>query len=58
MNHLYQRRGEERLRADAAACAPSREAHMDLSDRYGTLIREAKATEAAPEPLRVDAPAD
>lgn len=43
MNFLYHRRGEERLRAHAAACEPSRQAHLGLSDGYERRIREARA---------------
>jgi hypothetical protein len=42
MNFLYHRRGEERLRAAAAACDASREAHLELSDGYADRIREAR----------------
>jgi hypothetical protein len=47
MNYLYQRRGEERLRAVAAACEPSRAAHLDLADRYAGLIHDARAERGA-----------
>ncbi|HEX8192192.1 MAG TPA: hypothetical protein VF552_04765 [Allosphingosinicella sp.] len=43
MNFLYHRRGEERMRAAAAACDASREAHLGLSDVYAERIREARA---------------
>ncbi len=42
LNILYQRRGEERLRAEVAACAPARAAHMELADRFGSLIRRTR----------------
>jgi hypothetical protein len=45
MNFLYHRRGEERMRAEAAACDASREAHLSLSDGYAARIREARAPE-------------
>lgn len=43
MNYLYQRRGEEALRAEAAACNPSRAAHAELADRYASLIRHVRS---------------
>ena len=45
MNFLYHRRGEERMRAEAAACDASRAAHLGLSDGYADRIREARARE-------------
>jgi hypothetical protein len=47
MNFLYHRRGEERMRAAAAACDASRHAHLTLSDGYAERIREARAPEEA-----------
>jgi hypothetical protein len=38
-NYLYHRRGVERLRAETAACAPSRDAHLGLADQFMQLIR-------------------
>ena len=45
MNFLYHRRGEERMRAEAAACDASRDAHLSLSDGYADRIREACGSE-------------
>ncbi len=47
VNYLYFRRGVERLRAAAAACAPSRAAHAELADRYRGLIRDARTARQA-----------
>jgi len=43
VNYLYQRRGEEELRAEAAACNPSRAAHAELADLYASLIRQTRS---------------
>jgi hypothetical protein len=42
-NYLYHRRGVERLRAESAACAPSREAHLGLADQFMELIRRGRS---------------
>jgi hypothetical protein len=42
MNDLYQRRGEERLRALAAASLPARAAHLELSELYARRIRQSR----------------
>jgi hypothetical protein len=47
MNYLSHRRGEERLRAHAAANPPARAAHLELADRYGSLIRDARQERTA-----------
>ena len=41
--YLYYRHGVERLRADVAACAPSRDAHRELADRYRLMIRHERS---------------
>jgi len=38
LNHLFHREGVERLRAAAAACIPSRDAHLGLADLYRDRI--------------------
>jgi hypothetical protein len=38
LNHLFHREGVERLRATAAACAPSRLAHLGLANLYRDRI--------------------
>ena len=58
MNYLYQRRGEERLRAEVAACDPSRTAHLDLADRFGVLIRHARTSAGGEPGLAIVAPRD
>jgi hypothetical protein len=50
MNYLYQRRGEEELRAEAAACNPSRAAHAELAGLYASLIRHARSGRVASGP--------
>ena len=56
LNHLFHREGVERLRAAAALCAPSRDAHLGLADLYRDRIavrRRAAIVAAAPRPLLV-----
>ena len=53
LNSLFQREGVERLRAAAAACAPSRIAHLGLADLYRDRIdfrRRAALDAAGPVP--------
>ena len=38
LNHLHHREGEERMRADRAACPKSRAAHLDLANLYRDRI--------------------
>ena len=38
LNQLYHREGVERLRAEEAACAPSRQAHLVLAGFYRERI--------------------
>ena len=52
LNYLYYRRGVECLRAGAASCEPSREAHLDLAERYGVLIHHERAGREARYRLR------
>jgi hypothetical protein len=42
-NYLYHRQQVSLMRADAAACDPSRAAHQGLAHLYGSLIARAKA---------------
>jgi hypothetical protein len=46
-NYLYHRQQVERMRAAAAACEPSRVAHLDLADAYDDEILRRK--DARPE---------
>ena len=39
LNYLYHRQQVERMRADAAACLPSRNAHLGLARLYDSLIQ-------------------
>lgn len=49
LNQLYHREGVERLRAADAACAPSRQAHLDLAGFYRERIEGLRlAAGAAP----------
>lgn len=59
-NYLYQRQGVERLRAAAAACRPSRAAHLGLAEGYARLIEAKRADpDEAREPLdEPDGPLD
>ena len=43
LNYLYLRRQVSLVRAERAACAPSRAVHQDLARRYGALIALARA---------------
>ncbi len=43
LNYLYHRQQVSLMRADAAACAPSRAAHAGLAQLYKSLIERAKA---------------
>jgi hypothetical protein len=42
-NYLYHRQQVSLMRADVAACGPSRAAHQGLARLYGTLIERKKA---------------
>ena len=54
LNQLIHREGEERLRAIAARCAPSRDAHLGLAGLYRDRIdgrhRRATLDAAGPAP--------
>jgi hypothetical protein len=57
-NYLYFRRGVEKLRADSAACPPSRAAHAELADRYGDMIEGAREDRDAAPAMRAGEPRD
>ena len=42
-NYLYHRQQVERMRADAAGCSASPQAHRALASLYGSLIARKKA---------------
>lgn len=46
LNHLHHREGEERLRAEAAACDQSRAAHLGLANLYRDRIVRQRADTA------------
>ena len=48
LNHLFHREGVERLRAAAAVCAPSRDAHLGLADLYRDRILARRTAAAGP----------
>ena len=43
LNYLYLRQQVSLMRADRAACGPSRAAHQGLAQLYGALIARRKA---------------
>jgi hypothetical protein len=43
LNYLFHRRGVSLVRADAAACEPARQAHLELFRAYGARIGKAGA---------------
>lgn len=43
LNYLYLRQLVSLVRAERAACAPSRAAHADLAHRYGSLIERQRS---------------
>jgi len=47
LNYLYHRRGVSLARADTAACAPSRQAHLGLFAGYGARIAAARSAVVA-----------
>ena len=56
LNHLIHREGVERLRAAAARCLASRDAHLGLADLFrGRIDRRRRAALAAagPAPARI-----
>ena len=56
LNNLFHREGVERLRAAAAACAASRNAHLGLADLYRSRIdgrRRVALAAAGPAPARI-----
>ena len=43
LNYLYHRQQVELMRADAAACLPSRNAHLGLARLFDSLIQRRRA---------------
>ena len=43
-NYLYHRQQVSLMRADVAACGPSRAAHRDLARLYSAMIERKKAS--------------
>ena len=41
LNYLLHRQQEEKMRAEAASCAQSRDSHQELAERYADRIRNA-----------------
>jgi hypothetical protein len=48
LNSLFHREGVERLRAAAALCSSSRDAHLGLADLYRDRILARRAAAAGP----------
>jgi len=56
LDYLLRREGEERLRADKAACDAASEAHLAIAGIFGKRIEERRRALHAEPGLRADAP--
>lgn len=56
LNYLLRREGEERLRADKAACDAARDAHLAIAGIFGKRIESVRRALHGEAGLRADAP--